>query len=209
MEQKLYELQDMVKVGCGGCMGCSSCCEGMGDTIIVDPYDAYRLTEGLNLSFEAMLQNGLLSLRVEEGVILPHLTMNEKNRCVFLNDAGRCSIHESRPGLCRIFPLGRQYKDGRIFYFLLDECKKSGKVKMKVEKWIDTKQTRVNEQFLLRWHDYIKQFRAYAKETIREEGGETVMKQKNMLLLQTFYFTPYRDDFYEEFEERLNYMQNL
>ena len=209
MEQKLYELQDMVKVGCGGCMGCSSCCEGMGDTIIVDPYDVYRLTEGLNLSFEAMLQNGLLSLRVEEGVILPHLTMNEKNRCVFLNDAGRCSIHESRPGLCRIFPLGRQYKDGRIFYFLLDECKKSGKVKMKVEKWIDTKHTRVNEQFLLRWHDYIKQFRAYAKETIREEGGETVMKQKNMLLLQTFYFTPYRDDFYEEFEERLNYMQNL
>lgn len=209
MEQKLYELQDMVKVGCGGCMGCSSCCEGMGDTIIVDPYDAYRLTEGLNLSFEAMLQNGLLSLHVEDGVILPHLTMNENNRCVFLNDAGRCSIHESRPGLCRIFPLGRQYKDGRIYYFLLDECKKSGKVKMKVEKWIDTKQTRVNEQFLLHWHDYIKAFRGCAKEKIREEGGETVMKQKNMLLLQTFYFTPYRDDFYEEFEERLNYMENL
>ena len=35
------------------------------------------------------------------------------------------------------------------------------------------------------------------------------MKQKNMLFLQTFYFTPYRDDFYEEFEERLNFMENL
>lgn len=40
---RLYTANDMVKADCMGCQGCSSCCQGMGDSIVLDPYDMYRL----------------------------------------------------------------------------------------------------------------------------------------------------------------------
>ena len=45
---KLYGINDMVKAGCNDCKGCSACCQGMGNSIVLDPYDVYRLTTGLN-----------------------------------------------------------------------------------------------------------------------------------------------------------------
>ena len=104
---RLYGLRDMVKADCGGCAGCSQCCESMGSTIILDPYDVWRLTAGLQVSFEALLQDKL-ELNLVEGIILPNMkTSGENERCGFLNGEGRCSIHALRPGFCRIFPLGR------------------------------------------------------------------------------------------------------
>ena len=52
---KLYGANDLVKADCGDCKGCSDCCHGMGESIVLDPYDVYRLTKGLNLSFEMLL----------------------------------------------------------------------------------------------------------------------------------------------------------
>ena len=36
---KVYGVHDMVRVGCSDCEGCHSCCEQMGDTVLVDPYE--------------------------------------------------------------------------------------------------------------------------------------------------------------------------
>ena len=114
---KRYQANDMVKLGCNDCMGCHSCCEGMEDTIVLDPYDIYRLTKNLDLDFTRLMQ-GRIALHVEEGLILPHLAMDEETgACSFLNEEGRCSIHAHRPGICRLFPLGRIYEDGGFSYF--------------------------------------------------------------------------------------------
>ncbi|MBD8992317.1 MAG: YkgJ family cysteine cluster protein, partial [Blautia sp.] len=34
---RLYELNDMVKADCQDCAGCHDCCEGMGDSVVLDP----------------------------------------------------------------------------------------------------------------------------------------------------------------------------
>ena len=34
---RLYSSGDMVKVDCHDCEGCSACCQGMGNSIILDP----------------------------------------------------------------------------------------------------------------------------------------------------------------------------
>ena len=89
----------------------------MGNSIVLDPYDVYRLTSGLNCRFEDLLINKL-DLNVVEGIILPNLKMSGRNEsCAFLDEEGRCSIHSIRPGICRIFPLGRIYEDGSFQYF--------------------------------------------------------------------------------------------
>ena len=39
---RLYELNDMVKADCQDCAGCHDCCEGMGDSVVLDPMDVHR-----------------------------------------------------------------------------------------------------------------------------------------------------------------------
>lgn len=202
---KLYGLNDMVKAGCDDCRGCSACCHGMGNSIILDPYDVYRLTTGLNCRFEDLLIDKL-DLNVVDGIILPNLKMSGANEsCAFLDAEGRCSIHAIRPGICRIFPLGRIYENGSFQYFLqVHECKKTNRTKVKVKKWIDTPDIAKNEAFINRWHYFVKGL-SEKMPTLPEER----VKQINMYILNTFFVTLYEDrrDFYEQFEERMKAAQ--
>ena len=122
---KLYTSNDLVKAGCSDCQGCSACCESMADTIILDPFDIYCLTKGLQTPAAGLLYHQI-DLGVVDGVILPHIKMaGNTNCCPFLNESGRCSIHSFRPGFCRLFPLGRFYENRSFSYFLqTKECKK-------------------------------------------------------------------------------------
>ena len=108
---RLYRQSDMVKAGCNDCKGCSDFCRGMGTSIVLDPFDIRRLCENLGQSFEELLTYAV-ELQVVDGIILPNLRMTkEEERCTFLNEEGRCSIHKFRPGFCRMFPLGRIYEN--------------------------------------------------------------------------------------------------
>ncbi|MBP1756293.1 MAG: hypothetical protein H6Q59_2691, partial [Firmicutes bacterium] len=146
---KLYELNDIVEVGCDGCQGDPACCQGMGNSIVLDPFDIYRLTTGLDITFEQLLAY-MIELNVVDGVILPNLKMGgEKEACVLLDEEGRCSIHAHRPGICRIFPLGRYYEEHNYSYILqVQECPCKATNPVKAGKWIDTPNLARNKQFL-------------------------------------------------------------
>lgn len=200
---KLYGLNDMVKVGCHDCAGCSSCCQDMGQSILLDPYDVYRLTGNLGVTFEQLLAK-YVELHVEEGLILPNLKMTEgaSPKCGFLNEEGRCSIHRFRPGICRLFPLGRSYEGDRLSYFLLsDACPIPNKTKMKVGKWLEMSQPVSYEKFLVTWHRFVKEMRALLEEHREDESYTRMLTIK---FLEIFYLKAYEtEDFYGEFQERL------
>ena len=73
----LYTSNDLVRADCGGCRGCSDCCQGMGDSIILDPYDMDQLYRGTGLKPEELLLRAA-DLSVVDGIILPHLKMTGK-----------------------------------------------------------------------------------------------------------------------------------
>lgn len=198
---KLYGSSDLVKADCGGCEGCSKCCQGMGQSIILDPLDIYRLCKNLGQDFDALLWEKI-ELNLVDGVILPNLKMTgEQEACAFLDGEGRCSIHSFRPGICRLFPLGRYYTDQTFYYFLqVHECPKENKSKIKVKKWMDTPDLKRYEQFVLSWHSFLKE----VEELVAGAEDAKAVKQWNMYLLQLFYVTPNDTDrdFYEQFAER-------
>ena len=100
---RLYDANDMVKADCQDCKGCHDCCTGMGDSVLLDPYDVCRLSRGLRKIPEELI-GSVLELGISDGNVLPHLAMcGTEEKCVFLNKEGRCSIHEIRPGFCRFF----------------------------------------------------------------------------------------------------------
>lgn len=200
---RLYGGNDMVKADCHGCKDCHECCTGMGGSVILDPLDMYRLEQGVGEGLEALLVKGKLELGVTGGVVLPGMRMaGEEERCAFLDESGRCSIHPWRPGVCRLFPLGRIYENGDFKYFLqIGECREKGRTKVKVSKWIDTPDQARNHAFICRWHDII----SVLEEKVMGAEDLEECKRLNTLLLETFYMDRYETDrdFYEQFDERL------
>lgn len=193
----------MVKADAFGCKGCSACCRGMGASIILTPYDIYQMTTHLGLTFEQLLLQGKIEMNLADGMVLPNLAMTgEEEACSFLNEEGRCQIHSFRPGICRLFPLGRYYDEEGIKYFLqVHECANPNRGKVKVSKWIDLPDLKPNEDFILRWHDLLRNF----SDFLRENPDENIAKQLNMRLLKTFYLTPYtEEDFYKQVEKRFD-----
>ena len=201
---RLYTAKDMERADCHGCEGCSACCHGMGESIILDPYDVYRLEKMEGFSFAESIGR-TIELNVVDGVILPNLMMSgEKESCGFLDQEGRCSIHPYRPGICRLFPLGRFYEEGSFRYFLQkDECPKA-RTKIKLSKWLDTPELSRYEEFVLHWHYLVKDLEE------KVSGGDVEDSKKwNMSLLKLFYFSPYdsSQDFFAQYENRCQLFQ--
>lgn len=199
---KLYDLNDMVKADCHDCEGCCDCCTGMGESVILDPLDVHRLSVNLKKTPEDLMEKEL-ELDAADGNILPHLRMTgREERCIFLNEKGRCSIHDFRPGICRLFPLGRFYENGSFRYFLqVHECKKQNRSKIKVKKWIDTPDVKRHEQFVSDWHYFLKD----VQEVLYNAQDTELIKNLNLYVVNRFYIKPYEEerDFYEQFYERL------
>ena len=168
---KLYGLNDMVKADCGDCEGCWACCQGMGQSVILDP--------------------------------LPNLIMGGKEeRCGFLDHEGRCGIHSFRPGVCRLFPLGRIYGDHGFQYFLqVNECRKENRTKVKVYKWLDTPEVKRYEKYVSDWHFFLKRLEG----KLEENRDQAYANKVSMYVLKQFYLTPYdgEQDFYDQFGKRL------
>ena len=217
---RLYTLNDMAKLGCNDCSGCSACCSGMGNTIVLDPYDVWRLTGGLGVSLQQLLA-GHLELHVVDGIILPNLKLaGDSERCTFLNEAGRCSIHPYRPGICRLFPLGRYYEEEGFHYILqVHECEKQNRTKVKIRKWMDTPDMEQYDAYIADWHAFLKRLREQINPNLSGNQSETEETKKeaenskssdlaktiSMYILQQFYLLPYdsSQDFYRQYEARM------
>ena len=203
---KLYGSNDMVRADCFGCQGCSQCCCGMGESIILDPRDVHRLCSNLHMNLDAMVDRHL-ELHVVDGLILPNLRMDgPQAACTFLDGEGRCAIHSFRPGICRIFPLGRYYEDRSFQYFLqVQECPKKNRGKIKIKKWIDMPDTKRYETFVSDWHYFLRDL----QESL-EEAGEVRRKTSCMYVLQNFYARSFEEgDFYLQFYERLKQAEEV
>jgi len=205
---RLYDLNDLVEASCNGCKGAAVCCHGMGNSIILDPYDIYRLTTNLNLTFEELLIDKI-ELNVVDGVILPNLKMSGlREGCSFLGQEGKCSIHPYRPGICRIFPLGRVYDNHDFKYFLqTNECENLSKTKIRVSKWIDTPEPERNKQFLIDWHYLLND----VENIIKNTQDENLIRNMNMYILNSFYVKKYTTDmeFFIQFSQRLSTIRKV
>ena len=115
-------------------------------------------------------------LQIVDSVILPNLKMASGNTeaCSFLNPEGRCSIHAFRPGICRLFPLGRFYENGSFKYFLqVHECPKPNKTKVKIKKWLDTPNLKTYEKYIADWHFFLKGLQEYVMNLTSDSSSNS------------------------------------
>ena len=181
---RLYGENDMVCAGTNGCAGCSKCCESdMGTSIVLTPYDMYELTVATGRSLDELLTVFIIELSMMDGIILPNLKMSEG--CAFLKN-GRCEIHAHRPGICRLFPLGRIYvgrtaeadkKTATEFKYFLQtkECPVKNKTEVRVSEWLGIYDLEKNTAFINKWHRFID-FEKRKVNTIREMADNEIKR---------------------------------
>ncbi len=146
---QLLSANDMAKLGCGECGGCSACCRGMGQSILLDPYDLFLLQKATGLHFGGLMQEKL-ELCVEEGLILPALKMQSgTDACGFLNGEG-------------------------LHYFLLeDACEIRNRTKVKIRKWLGLPALVQYERFLTVWHE----LRISLQEQIEKQPADSFAQE--------------------------------
>ncbi len=194
---KIYDIEDLVEADAKGCEGCSACCHDVGDLVILTPFDVHQMMLSMNVSFELLLKEHI-ELVEHKKIFLPHLRMQgASKRCSFLDAKNRCKIHEHRPNICRLFPLGRVYEGDDFKYFLqVNSCKKKVLEKIKVKDWIGIADYKENKQFLLVWHDLLKALTFRMKFIYNKEECESL----NHYFLDTFYRKALQEgEFYRDF----------
>ena len=175
---KLYSESDVVPIGTNGCAGCSHRCRSdMGHSIVLNPYDIYELTKATGKSFDELLVAFIIEISIIDTVALPHLKMDEG--CKFLKN-DRCSIHTNRPGICRLFPLGRIYdKDDFSYFIQTTECPCENKTPVKISDWLGIAELDKNTEFIKKWHRFLR-FEQKKVSTIREMSGYEVNRIQGM-----------------------------
>jgi len=192
-----------VPVGCADCEGCSECCRSTADTIILDPQDMYLLSKGTGKVFTDMIEREI-EIRLVDGLILPNLMEEhegEEEHCLFLTDRGRCSIHAFRPGLCRLYPMGRYYTEGGFRYILQkNECTGRVKTDVRLSDWLGIEDLPRYEAYIQDWHDFRKRVEKVVP-ILTEKSRDSVQRY----ILQVFFVHPYRtrQDFYPQYEARM------
>lgn len=202
---KLYDIEDMVKADTCGCNGCSDCCKDVGDLVMLTPFDVNEIVNFLGIGFDELLGDKI-ELRESNKILLPYLKMQKNKYCSFLNKEGRCMIHSKRPNICRLFPLGRVYKDDDFKYFLqIGNCPKENLKDVKVSKWLGIENYEKNKKFILQWHKFIKAL-TFRLKFVRDEKE---IEEVNKILLDSCYGINIKEgDFYSEFAKYLPQIKN-
>ena len=204
---KLYDIEDMVKADTCGCDGCSDCCRDVGDLVVLTPFDVYEIVNYLGVRFDELLGEKI-ELRKKNKILLPYLKMQAKNKyCSFLDREGRCTIHSKRPNICRLFPLGRVYKDNDFRYFLqVGNCPKEDLKDVKVSNWLGIENYDENKRFILEWHNFIKAL-TFRLKFVRDEKE---IEEINQILLDNCYRINIKKDenFYSAFLKYLPEIKN-
>ena len=186
---RLYGLNDMVKADTGMCRNCNKCCTNAGNTIVLDPLDMWRLKRKTGKGVQELINDKRIELNVVDGLILPNIAMNREDKCSFLDSDGRCGIHSERPGICRLFPLGRIYGEDDYSYFLqTNECTKTDRTKIKVKKWLDERNIALNQIFIKDWHFFIKDIGSTLTR-LKIKGREEDVNEITMFILNTFFLS--------------------
>ena len=121
--------------------------------------------------------------------------------CPYLGEDGRCTIHAFRPGICRLYPLGRSWEGNDFCYILqVNECGRCTGTKIKVKKWLGIPDLSSYEQFCRDWHSLLSSARRLLEGTAPD--GE-LRSQVCISVLQQFFLCDWNvDDFYDVFSKR-------
>lgn len=146
------------------CRRCGKCCIHQ-HTIILTTRDLYNIAKKQNRPIKNVIED-YTEIYIGRNSRLPvvHLLSNGKNdSCPLLVD-GLCSVHDCKPAVCALYPLGRVIKqhydeksgirkEPTVHYILNDVTCGSAKRVNTVRSWLERSGIAEHDEFYLLWNE--------------------------------------------------------
>lgn len=134
------------------CIKCGNCCRNRHD-ILLQPHDLYRIAKHLKMSVPEVIKK-YCEVYIGPDSKMPLIRLLPKpynNVCPFLRK-GICSVHQAKPVVCALFPLGRvTAPNGDMLYFSQPVNCSAEKIKVKVKDWIELFNLKETEETAKLW----------------------------------------------------------
>lgn len=183
LEQNLLDLDSEFRFKC---RRCGKCCKNQ-DTILLNPRDIFRIAQKLGKSMAAVIDD-YTEVYIGQNSRIPvvHLLpKGPKNTCPLLID-GRCSVHDCKPTVCALYPLGRVIvsstperpigsEDIKVRYILNDYSCGSAKRVNTVRSWLQKFGIPEHDEFFIQWNRITINLMLFVQDMEKKEPSEELL----------------------------------
>jgi Fe-S-cluster containining protein len=145
---------DLLQLTCG-ISGCDSNCCKASAPIILNPHEIELICRESTMSYEDLLD--IVDTDRVNG--FPLVMLPRDPACHFWTEQG-CSIYQSRPLACRLFPIGRVYDGIRSRFVMLERNKCHGLAAVPartVEEYLKTQEVDLQIRMADRWIEFVNE----------------------------------------------------
>lgn len=142
------------------CEMCGRCCRNRDEPILITGADIYRIAKALGTTMMDVVSKKTVGY-IGDTSHLPVLVLKERldGSCSLLRK-GRCMVHQDKPAVCALFPLGRfsDLRDGSFHYFVNPRSCQHGKSDGKewtLQEWLDEFNICESEKLTSAWNRLI------------------------------------------------------
>ena len=194
------------------CTVCGECCKDR-DDIILTPYDFYRLVRYLKQPMEEVFRDNC-EWYVGPTSNLPVMVLRKREdgdkSCPFLKE-NRCSVHEAKPSVCALFPLGRALDNdsGKVMYFLQDLTCGLRDEEHTVREWLSVLDFPASEAWFMAWSKCISTLVEKLDFLQERLPREEFILTENALFFLLYTKYDMEKDFMEQFENNATTAKEL
>ena len=222
LEKNLLDLDSEFRFKC---RRCGKCCKNQ-DTILFNTRDIYNIAKKLGKTTRQVIEE-CAEVYIGNSSRLPMVHMvpiGPQRRCPLLLDDGRCSVHDCKPTVCALYPLGRVaifdgVKDAdaeitkeniRVKYIINDYTCGSAKKHNTVRSWLAQFQIPEEDEFFLRWNEVLVNLCAAVRKLEKNGCSERPLQ----MLWDAIFYRLYVDfdtkqDFMPQFEQAAEQLLKL
>lgn len=139
------------------CKMCGNCCRRRDEPILLTGADIFRIARALGKTTADIIEKNTVGY-IGGTSHIPVVVLKERmdGSCSFLRK-GRCMVHQDKPAVCAIYPLGRFYnfQDKQFHYFINQRTcqpnREDGKL-WTLQKWLDNFKIAETEKMTQAWN---------------------------------------------------------
>jgi len=167
------------------CKACGDCCRNRKESIIITGYDVFRIAKELGIEMKEVVTKYTIGY-IGNNSKLPVLIMKERpdGSCSLLRK-GKCIVHQNKPLVCAIYPLGRYYlpAEKRFGYFQQDICCGTAE-EHTLEEWLNIFNVPEWDEASSLWATVITKL---AEHTMKIKEPEAIEKMANILAVALYF----------------------
>lgn len=229
MDQRLKHIVDnfdKMKIGADEpfkfhCTQCGKCCINRED-ILLNPIDLYRAAKELKMTPEKFIEQYCETYLGNDSKmpIVRLLPRGSIKRCPLLKDR-KCSIHNAKPTVCAMFPIGRVVQieanaknhkpvtaDQIQFIYTYPGCGDNMETHT-VREWFGEFGIPIEDEFFLRWQTVISILSPLLRRCIEQFSTETADKIITLTYIKLYLDYDMSKEFMPQFIENTSFIEKL